>query len=130
MIVAALVVIALADQPAKLEVDERWKVAAVEAPDAPALVLRDGDKTVAVTVAMLPGTRDRVDELVAGWDDLPDVSIVDRKATTIDGVPVLDLRIKRGKQTLGVRMLLFRSRVITAVSEGDVAAAKALSPQI
>ena len=127
--IAAVVTIAIADQPAQLVVDDRWQaVAAAPVPDGPALVMRDdrGD-LLAVTVAQAPNTdawikkkRDAYEQaIVDGFVATPGVTVKKHATSMVMGTPCVDLVLDRSGP-VAVRLLLFRTRTVAiAVSATD-----------
>jgi len=120
------------DQPAELTVDAAW-VSGVPRPvaDGPSIVLHHPDGALlAVTVANAPNApawRDKtraayLDEVAAGFAATPGITIVSKATSRIDGVPCLDLELRRkapeGTRLVAVRLLLFRSRTIVLAAEG------------
>lgn len=114
-----------------------------DAKDGPALVMKTDDGgLLAVTVAPSTNTqayRRRskqayLDDVVAGFATHAGVKVTSSKIGKQGSVPSVDVWLKRGKQEIAVRVLLFRNRTIgVAVSGGSResrdAAIKALVPK-
>ncbi|MCB9563858.1 MAG: hypothetical protein H6708_25975 [Kofleriaceae bacterium] len=122
--------IELADQPARLTVDDAWQDDAPPAgDDAPVLVLRRADGArLTVTIAMAANAdawrkkkrKAYLADVVAGFAAQPGVTVDEHHERTVAGVPTLDLRLTRkvdgGRETVAVRLLLFRTRTIAAAA--------------
>lgn len=125
------------DEPAVLKVSGDWEKAKTpDAPDGPALVMKTDDGgLLAVTVAKTSNTsayrrklkQAFLDDVVAGFTAMEGVTVTDSKIGKQGKVPSVDVWMKRGKQEIAVRVLLFRSKTIgVAVSGGDKASRAAV----
>lgn len=114
-----------------------------KAQDGPALVMKtEAGGLLAVTVAMAPNTgayrrREKqayLDDVVAGFAGTAGVKVVKSKIGKQGSVPSIDLWLKRGKEEVSVRVLLFRTRTVGIAVSGDTddvrnAAIRALVPE-
>ncbi len=132
------------DEPAVLKLSDDWsKAKTPDAPDGPVLVMEAADGgLIAVTVAKTSNTqayrrrskKAYLEDVVAGFTAMEGVEVTSSKIGKQGSVPSVDVWLKRGKQEIAVRVLLFRSKTIgVAVSGGDhalrAAAMKGLVPK-
>jgi hypothetical protein len=106
-----------------------WSAAkSPDAKDGPALVMKTDDGgLLAVTVAVVPNTaayrrREKqayLEDVIAGFAMTEGVKVVSSKIGKQGSVPSVDLWLKRGKQEVAVRVLLFRKRTIGIAVTGD-----------